>query len=222
MTNSRREFFRVLFGFFITKHFLLAPFSSMVRLAYGKAAKVILPKGTKTESLISRNPSNLDTRNLEITPLKDFGTMGLTDYKADTDLWRLKMDGHVRRSLMLKYEDILALPSIEKDVLMICPGVFVNHGRWKGLSMDALLNRAEAETGSTHMTFRGPEGDYEKTQQFPLEDVLSNKVFLAYQVNGKMLPNKHGFPLRIVAEGYYGHDWVKFVCRVTVDKIKEK
>ncbi len=55
--------------------------------------------------------------------------------------------------------------------------------------------------------------------QHPVEDLLSNKVFLAYELNGKPLPQRHGFPLRAVAEGYYGYDWVKYVYKVTVEKI---
>ena len=43
--------------------------------------------------------------------------------------------------------------------------------------------------------------------------------FLAYGVNGKTLPKKHGFPLRVVAEGYYGSDWVKYVYKVSVDTV---
>ena len=51
------------------------------------------------------------------------------------------------------------------------------------------------------------------------KDVLSNKVFLAYAVNGEALPQKHGFPLRVVAEDYFGDFWVKFVYSMKVEKI---
>jgi len=104
-------------------------------------------------------------------------------------------------------------------VLMICPGFFANQGTWKGFSLGELLKLAQAEEGVTHVTARGPDGKYENSQRYPLEDALSNKVFLAYEVNGKPLPQRHGFPLRAVAEGYYGYDWVKYVYRVTVEKI---
>jgi len=75
------------------------------------------------------------------------------------------------------------------------------------------------EENATRVMFSGPKGTYEKSETFPIEDVLSNKVFLAYQVNGKALPQRHGFPLRTVAEDYYGYDWVKYVYKVTVEKI---
>lgn len=47
--------------------------------------------------------------------------------------------------------------------------------------------------------------------------VLSNKVFLAYAVNGKPLPQKHGFPLRVVAEEHYGFNWIKYVHKITIE-----
>ena len=53
--------------------------------------------------------------------------------------------------------------------------------------------------------------------RYPIEDVLSDTVFLAYGVNGKTLPQEHGFPLRVVAEGTYGSDWVKYVYGLEVE-----
>jgi sulfoxide reductase catalytic subunit YedY len=145
--------------------------------------------------------------------------MGLTDHAVSIEKWGLEVDGHVKNPLRLTYEEIKKLPLVERKVLMICPGFFANQGTWKGFSLGALLKLAQAEDGVTHVTVRGPDGKYENTQRYPLADVLSNKVFLAYEVNGRPLPQKHGFPLRAVAEGYYGYDWVKYVYKLTVEKI---
>ncbi len=102
---------------------------------------------------------------------------------------------------------------------LICPGVFAYHARWKGISVAKLLEMAHVKPEATHVTFRGPDGIYEKTERFPIEDIQSDRVFLAYRVNGKSLPKKHGYPLRIVAEGYYGGEWLKYVYKVTADKL---
>ncbi len=61
----------------------------------------------------------------------------------------------------------------------------------------------------------------EKVEKFPIADIRSDKVFLAYQINGERLPQKHGFPLRIVAEDYYGNDWVKYVYKIEAIKKTE-
>jgi DMSO/TMAO reductase YedYZ molybdopterin-dependent catalytic subunit len=54
-------------------------------------------------------------------------------------------------------------------------------------------------------------------QRFPLADINSDKVFLAYLVNGEILPEKHGFPLCVVAEDYYDYDWIKYVYSITAE-----
>lgn len=194
---------------------LLSPLASRIRRVCAGTAKIILPPGTKRESLIHRNPASLDASHLQTTPLKDFGTMGLTDFEVDVAKWRFAVEGRVKTKLQLTYSEILSLPAVERKVLLICPGFFANQGLWQGVSMEHLLQRAVVGTAATHITFfSGAEGSYRR--EFPVADVLSNRVFLAYRVNGKRLPVSHGFPLRIVAEGYYGSDWIKYVTGMKV------
>ena len=169
-------------------------------------------------SLVGKNPATLDTRNLDLTPLQDFDTMGLDNHDVDLKKWQLEIDGQVHRSLKLTYDQITKMPSIEKNVLLICPGFFAYHARWKGVSVAKILESAEVGSGVITVTFSGPNGRYEKIKRFPVEDILSDKVFLAYSVNDSTLPMKHGFPLRVVAEDYYGDDWVKYVYKVTANK----
>jgi sulfoxide reductase catalytic subunit YedY len=114
----------------------------------------------------------------------------------------------------LTYAQLTALPAIEREVLLICPGFFANHGRWKGFSLKRLLQQAEVNHSAARLTI---EARGQKTARFPLADILSDKVFLAYQVNGRDLPRKHGSPLRVVAEDHYGSDWVKYVDRISVE-----
>ena len=215
--NRRRLFLKMSLEFITSIGLLFSPLLSWIRLVHAKIQKIILPKDTPREDLAYKNPAELDTHNLDLTPLQDFKTMGITGHQTDLDTWRLEISGHVKMPLHLRYSEILALPAIERDVLMICPGIFANHGRWKGISMKVLFQKVKVKNGGTLVTFRGPEGKYEKVEQFHLKDVFSNKVFLAYEVNGKALPQKHGFPLRVVAEGHFGFNWVKYVHKITLD-----
>lgn len=212
-------FFKTAFGLSAGLGLWLSPWLSFLRQGFAKAKRIILPKGTKRQSLINKNPAHLDARNLEITPLKHFETMGLDDHEVDLKTWRLEIGGHVKKSLNFSYEEVLALPVIERKVLMICPGFFANYGQWKGISIASMLQDAGVDRDVTHVTFEGPRGDYTKVERFPMEDILADKVFLAYRLNGQPLPVKHGSPLRVVAEDYYGTDWVKYVFRVTAHKI---
>jgi len=214
---SKRRFLKISVKFITGIGILASPLFSWIRLVRAKVQKMILPKDFPRKDLVDKNPADLDTQKLDITPLKDFETMGITDQETDLDTWRLKVEGLVEQPFRLTYSQILSLPAIERNVLLICPGFFANHGRWKGISMTTLLEKAKVKNSATLVAFKGPEGNYEKTESFYLKDALSDKVFLAYEVNGEPLPKKHGFPLRVVAEDHYGFNWVKYVHKIRID-----
>ena len=197
---------------------MFSPLADAIRVVWAKTKKIILPKGTRMEHLIGRDPGDLDTRNLDLTPLEDFETMGLDDHRVNLNEWQLEIDGLVQRPIKLAYSQVIALAPLKRDVLLICPGVFAYHARWQGISVARLLEMARVNPDATHVVFSGPKGTREKTERFLLEDILSETVFLAYGVNDKVLPRKHGFPLRVVAEGYYGGEWLKYVYKITADK----
>jgi DMSO/TMAO reductase YedYZ molybdopterin-dependent catalytic subunit len=196
---------------------LVAPLVSGINRARAHVKKTVIPHGTSIKTLVNKNPAELDTTGLDVTPLGDFGTMGLDDYKVNLDEWRLVVDGKVEQQLSFKYSDVLDLPSVEKTVLLICPGFFANNGRWKGVSVHELLKRAHVKSDAAYVTVRGPRGNYEKVEKFSLKAAGPDVLFLAYQVNESTLPQKHGFPLRLVAEGHYGSEWVKYVWNVKAE-----
>ena len=216
--NHRRHFMKMILGGFAGLGLIFSPLAVGIRLVWAAAKKIILPKGTPMETLIGKNPGDLDTQNLDLTPLEKFETMGLDDHQVDLNTWRLEINGRVQNPVKLTYAQVIEIPPVRRDVLLICPGVFAYHARWEGISVAKLLEMARINPDATHVSFSGPEGTYEKSERFPLEDILSGRVFLAYRVNDRVLPKKHGFPLRVVAEGYYGGDWVKYVHKITAHK----
>jgi len=215
---NRRQFIKTIMGLAGMLGLYFSPLANGVRVALAKSKKMLLPKGTKMDHLIRRNPAMLDTRNLDLTPMEEFDTMGQTDHKVDLNKWRLEIDGDVATPLKLTRDQILQLQPIERDVLLICPGVFAYQARWKGISVARLLETAGVGAAATHVVFSGPRGTYKRDRRFPIADIRSDKVFLAYRVNGSELPVRHGFPLRVVAQDQYGSDWVKYVFRVTAFK----
>jgi hypothetical protein len=213
---DRRLFLKQLVG--CAAGFLAASVNwiSKPEMSWG-AVRRLLPKSTRLETLVNENPALLDVRHLDILPLEKFGTMGLSDHGTDLKVWRLSVSGAVKKSFSLTYDQLRDLPGIEKPVLLVCPGFFANHGVWKGISFKTLSKRAGLKKGVRYLTISGPRSPYEKTARYPLKDMETDRIFLAYQVNGEDLPVKHGYPLRLVAEGYYGSEWVKYVDQVAFD-----
>jgi len=216
--KERRQFIKLLVGFFAAMVVVGSQFVTGIRVVWAKAKKIILPKGTQMETLVGKHPADLDTQNLDLTPLDEFETMGLDDHQVDLIKWQLEVNGQVQHPAKLTYSQIIAMPSVKRDVLLICPGFFAYHARWQGISVAKLLELSRVSPSVTHVSFSGPAGRSEKTERFPIADIRADKVFLAYNVNDKVLPEKHGYPVRLVAEGYYGGVWVKYVYKVTADK----
>ena len=139
--------------------------------------------------------------------------MGPTDVAIDLKTYRLKLTGKVKRPLSLSYDQILKYPSLTEIVLLICPGFFANNGRWTGISLMVLLKEAQVKKEAQYIDITGAHG---KNIRIPLKALDQKKIFLAYRVNGEILPQKHGFPLRLVYEDAYGSDWVKYVGEIVV------
>jgi len=175
-------------------------------------ARKLLPKGFERSKIAAMDPAEIDNRNLEIDPLDQFGTMGPTDVSVELSTWRLKVTGEVDRPLSLRYDEILKLPSITEDVLLICPGFFANNGRWTGVHLKDLIKEAQPRKEAMFIDIKG-QG---KEMRIPLESIFRKKLFLAYRVNGEPLPQKHGFPLRLVYADVYGADWIKYVDEIAV------
>ena len=159
------------------------------------------------------NPAEIDNRNLDVDPLGKFGTMGPTDVAVDVKTYQLKIKGAVNHPLALSYDQILKFPPLAEVVLLICPGFFANNGRWTGVSLKALLQEAQVKKEARYVDVRGA---YDKGVRIPLKALDRKKILLAYRVNGETLPQKHGFPLRLVYEDAYGYDWIKYVDEIVV------
>jgi DMSO/TMAO reductase YedYZ molybdopterin-dependent catalytic subunit len=201
--DGRRQFIKKVFGFTAVFGIWLSPLFRMVGSAYAQA-----------QSLVAAVKSR--ATDAWATALDRFGTMGVVTYDADLKTWRLEISGNVKHPLKLTYDQLLEFPTVEKEVALVCPGFFINNGLWKGVSMKPLLEKAEVADDAAKVIITGHNGNWTKTEEFPIADILSNKVFFAHTVNGVTLPEKHGYPLRVVAEGRTGDDWVKYVYSMKV------
>ncbi len=128
--------------------------------------------------------------------------------------WRLEVKGEkVNASLSLTYEQLAQMEMIEKKVILICPGFFVDYTEWEGVPLSTIFEKAKVEEGYETVTFYALDG---YSSRFSREEVENNLLFLALKVNGEVLPKEHGFPVRLVAEDVLGGRWVKWISAIEV------
>lgn len=178
-----------------------------------QAQPTLVPRLTPLpRDLISRDPALVDNSGFEITPVEELHTTG-EPVDIDVDEYRLVVDGLVEKPLRLTYEDILARPSVTEVVLLICPGFFADNAQWTGTPLAGILQEAGVKPEAEEVLFHGADGF---KNRLTLEEAMAEGVFLAYKVNGQVLPREHGYPLRLVARGKYGSRWVKWLVRIEV------
>lgn len=90
--------------------------------------------------------------------------------------------------------------------------------RWEGVSFEtfyrALVEPAlPAGTTITHVRCRGLDG---VEAVVTIEDVLSDDVLIAENLDGQPLGSDHGAPVRLVSPSQYGYVNIKHLCRVEV------
>ena len=162
--------------------------------------------------LIGRNPAGIDNSRFPITPVEDLGITGVLP-DVDISTYKLPVDGLVDSPLALSYDAMLEYPTVSEVVLLICPGTFANDAEWTGVPVTTLLMEAGIKPEASEVTFYAMD-KYQRT--FSLQDIQQNGLFLAYRVNGQVLPKEHGYPIRLVVKGVYGAEWVKWIDHIEV------
>ena len=152
--------------------------------------------------------------------------------------WKLAVTGLVNRSLSLTYDQLSYFPKYQVTSVHQCAGNPLNPAyptrtisnlEWNGVLLREVLAHAGVQTSATHVwafgldfgelqieEFRSePQQHYVK--DIPLDYVMTADVLLATHLNGRPLSEKHGFPARLVVPGFYGHNSVKWLCRLQLE-----
>jgi len=179
----------------------------------------------------------LDWQNLGswITPNEGFFRVGHYNKPAiEESQWQLEVTGLVRNPASYRLSDLKAMPRREVTFTLECSGNNgfpwfwggIGNAKWTGCSLASLLERAGLLQNGIEVVFYGSDaGDEEvrgnKIQQnfarsMSLEDAMSPENLLCYEMNGMPLAVHHGFPLRLIAPGWFGIANVKWLKRIEV------
>ena len=183
----------------------------------------------------------LDIRDIDgpITPAdKWFTTQHYGHPEIDRATYRLRVSGLVDKPLELSLADLRAMPSRELVFGFECSGnggpqnSLSSNGRWTGVSVSTVLERAGvqasarefvffgADHGEEEVVFRGRPSTVEQHYGRSLHRdlALSNAPMLAYELNGAPLSVHQGRPLRLLNPGWYGAPNVKWVSEIHVQE----
>ncbi len=183
----------------------------------------------------------LDVRTIDgmFTPIDQFFTIQHYGHpEVDRATYRLRVSGLVDTPLELSLADLRAMPSRDLVFGFECSGnrgplnALSSNGRWTGVPLRALLDRAGIKDEAREFVFfgadRGEEEVIWRGQPFNVEQqygrslerdrALSDEPLLAYDLNGEPLTRHQGSPLRLLVPGWYGAPNVKWVAEIHVQR----
>src|SRR5918992_918202 len=93
-----------------------------------------------------------------VVPNDDFYRIDtqLTTPHVDADTWRLRVHGMVEREVELTYEQLVAMPLVERYVTIACVsnevgGDLVGNAKWTGVPLQHVLDLARVKEGATQI-----------------------------------------------------------------------
>ncbi|MGV8910293.1 MAG: molybdopterin-dependent oxidoreductase [Propionicimonas sp.] len=144
------------------------------------------------------------------TPAKDFYRVdiSLVTPHIDASSWSLTIDGMVDRPLTLTYDDLLAMPLIERDITLTCVsnevgGPYVSTGRWLGVPFSELIKRVGVRPGVDQVYSYSLDSGY--TCSTPFQAVSDGRdAMIVVGLDGEPLADERGYPARMLVPGLFG------------------
>jgi DMSO/TMAO reductase YedYZ molybdopterin-dependent catalytic subunit len=155
-----------------------------------------------------------------IAPADKFYTVtkNVVDPDVLPEVWRLEIGGMVEEPRTYDFAALQALPGIEQESTLMCISNQIGAGLmsnavWTGVRLRDLLEASRPLPGAEEIFLRAADG---YTDTFSIDKALEPETLVAYAINGEPLPQRHGFPARVVVPGLFGEKNVKWVTRIEV------
>jgi len=173
----------------------------------------------EVESLLSdADERSFDVEGLEPLVSEDFYGVDISsvDPTVDEEEWSLTVAGEVEEEFTLNYEDLVSMESEHRFNTLRCVGEDLNgrkmdNALWTGVSLWDLVQQANPDSGCDCVMLRAEDGYFE---EFPMDAMRDG--FLAYGMNGEVLPRAHGYPARALIPGHWGEINVKWITEIEI------
>ena len=129
--------------------------------------------------------------------------------------YELTIDGMVDEPFTIRFDELAAMEptAITRDFQCVT-GWRVDDVMWRGVTLHTLLDRARVKAGAGAVRFHSFDGEY--TESLTLEQARRSDVLCTYELEGDLLSDAHGGPVRLYVAPMYGYKSLKWLERIEV------
>lgn len=171
----------------------LAAAGGAARLRLGADSKILLP---------SDEPNRFGFRIMWYNPVAPI----------DKKTWRLDVGGLVEQPQKLELAKLQSYPRVEQNSRMKCVQCWSSRATWRGFHFGELLETVKPTAAAKAIRIDCHDKWYE---YMSIEDMLSDRVLFATEMNGEALTDDHGAPLRLIDPRKYGYKSAKLITKIT-------
>lgn len=131
-------------------------------------------------------------------------------HPIDKQTWLLTVDGAVQSPRVFSYDELVAAGNT-LEATLDCTGGFYSTQHWQGINIGHLLDQVGIHNNAIAVSFISVTG-----YRWSLPLAEARTALLATHVESEPLSYEHGFPLRLVAPGHRGFEWVKWITHIQV------
>lgn len=206
-------------------------------------ARISLKPYLSTKSLIPENQETpIQFLKQWITPDEYFYRRNHFSYPEISEkAFRIEICGKVNKNINFALSELKTMPWKTIILPIECSGnkrayfepkVFgdqwkegaITQGLWRGVPLNYLLEKAGLKDSAFEIVFEGYDygkrkdldGVFDYARSLPLSKALHPDTIVAYEYNGREIPFKHGYPIRLIVPGWYGMASVKWLKKITI------
>ena len=164
----------------------------------------------------------LPTPNAKSAPPVGGGRRGQFRYYTVTEIptinndnFRFTVDGLVQKKQTYSWEEFVKLQrDVQVSDFHCVTGWSVYDVTWEGLPLRKILEQSGLEKGAKYVKFYSADGVY--TDTLTIKQAMMDDIMVAVMIDGKVIDQKNGGPVRLIVPKMYAYKSVKWLNRIEV------
>jgi DMSO/TMAO reductase YedYZ molybdopterin-dependent catalytic subunit len=161
--------------------------------------ELLLRKTFSNDHLVQTYSKSMADPNVRVNSL-----IGIDDAAFDAKNWSLTVNKKDGNKLQLSLQDIMALPKTEIVFDFKCVEGWDQISYWGGVKFSDFITHYDLQQEATLQYVGMATPDKAYYVGLDMHSAMHPQTLLAYEMNGKPLPVKHGQPLRLIIPVKYG------------------